>query len=205
MLKRLRRAGSGLVGAVAHLSARRELQTTRVREAVSKRGVARIERDLQRLVLSKRDWPQQAEQPIAATAKRIVKRAWGEFADACEAADEARSLASWHEVRIHGKRLRYTLDGLKHLLGDEAEPALQVLIELQDELGAYLDSRVALEQLKDLQDFAGLGDEAGHAMESVMADLRAEGKAALAAVPSLLQQVRDWGPELARKAGKGRQ
>ncbi len=205
MLKRLRRAGLDLKAVEEYLNARRESQTTHVHEAVSKRGVDRIVRDLQRLVLSKRGWPQQAKQPIAVTAKRIVKRAWDDFADAYEAADEARSLASWHEVRIHGKRLRYTLDGLKHLLGDEAEPALQVLIELQDELGAYLDSRVALEQLKDLHDFAGLDEETGHAMETVMADLRAEGKAALAAVPSLLRQIRDWGPELARKAGKGRQ
>lgn len=205
MLKRLRHAGPGLSAVEAYLGARRELQTAHIREAVAKRGVDRIVRDLERLVHSRRDWPQQAEQPIAATAGRIVKRAWSEFTDACAAADEARSIESWHEVRIHGKRLRYTLDGLKHLLGDDAEPALQVLIELQDELGAYLDSRVALEQLKDLHDFAGLDEETGHAMETVMADLRAEGKAALTSVPSLLQQVRDWGPELARKAGKGRQ
>lgn len=205
MLKRLRLAGPKLRATVDYLSARRAVQAGHVQDTMRKRGVDRITRDLDRLTHSRRDWPRQAEQPIAATAPRIVKRAWGEFAEACDAADETRSLACWHEVRIHGKRLRYTLDGLKHLLGDEAEPALQVLIELQDELGTYLDSRVALEQLKDLQDFAGIGDEAGHAIEAVMNSLRSEGKAALAAVPGLLQQVRDWGPELAaRKPGRGK-
>lgn len=206
MLQRLRPEADLMQAAVAYLQSRREAQNAAVRETLGRRGVERIAGELQRIVDGGRAWPGSASRPIRTEAPRIVKRAWCEFLDACADADEARSVASWHEVRIHGKRLRYTLEGLRHLLGNEAEPALQVLIELQDELGAYLDSRVALDQLKDLQDFAGLDDAACKAMETVMARLRVEGKAALAAVPGLLQQLRDWGPELApRKAGKDKQ
>ncbi len=54
----------------------------------------------------------------------------------------------YHRLRITGKRLRYTLEYLRHLFGDTVEPRIQTLKALQDHLGDMQDT-VAARHLLD--------------------------------------------------------
>jgi CHAD domain-containing protein len=48
-----------------------------------------------------------------------------------------------HELRIAGKRLRYSLEFVQEVLGDESLPLIQKVTDLQDQLGLMNDADVA--------------------------------------------------------------
>jgi CHAD domain-containing protein len=55
-----------------------------------------------------------------------------------------------HQLRIQCKELRYAFEFFAPLLGPEIEPVIAVLEQLQDNLGALNDARVALELLENM-------------------------------------------------------
>lgn len=55
-----------------------------------------------------------------------------------------------HEMRIAGKRLRYTLEFFADALGDEVDACLKPLADLQEALGSLQDSVVARERIERL-------------------------------------------------------
>ena len=59
----------------------------------------------------------------------------------------AADLHQMHQIRIQCKELRYAFEFFSPLLGPEIEPVIVVLEQLQDNLGALNDARVALEML----------------------------------------------------------
>lgn len=60
----------------------------------------------------------------------------------------AADLHQMHQIRIQCKELRYAFEFFSPLLGPEIEPVIVVLEQLQDNLGALNDARVALEMLE---------------------------------------------------------
>lgn len=62
-------------------------------------------------------------------------------------AHTAADLHQMHQIRIRCKELRYAFEFFSPLLGPEIEPVIVVLEQLQDNLGALNDARVALEML----------------------------------------------------------
>jgi len=61
------------------------------------------------------------------------------------------SEAALHALRIDCKRLRYNLEFVRHLLGDEGEALISRLKKLQDHLGDLNDAAVTRDHLRDLQ------------------------------------------------------
>lgn len=61
------------------------------------------------------------------------------------------SEAELHALRIHCKRLRYSLEFVRHLLGTEGEALIGQLKLLQDHLGDLNDSRVTRDRLRLLR------------------------------------------------------
>ena len=59
----------------------------------------------------------------------------------------AADIHQMHQIRIQCKELRYAFEFFSPLLGAEIEPVIVVLEQLQDNLGALNDARVALEML----------------------------------------------------------
>ncbi len=59
----------------------------------------------------------------------------------------AADIHQMHQIRIQCKELRYAFEFFSPLLGPEIEPVIVVLEQLQDNLGALNDARVALEML----------------------------------------------------------
>jgi CHAD domain-containing protein len=63
------------------------------------------------------------------------------------------SLASYHELRIDLKRLRYALEFFRDVLGPSSLEVIEALKLLQDVLGDLQDARVAVEHLHSVIDF----------------------------------------------------
>jgi CHAD domain-containing protein len=62
---------------------------------------------------------------------------------------DAAPLSILHQIRIEGKRLRYALESIIHLLDPEiASPLVQDLKQLQDRLGSINDAAVMSERLR---------------------------------------------------------
>ncbi len=62
---------------------------------------------------------------------------------------EQASLDQFHALRIEFKKLRYTLEYFREVLGDEAKGVISEIKVLQDHLGDLNDARVAAELLRD--------------------------------------------------------
>jgi CHAD domain-containing protein/transposase-like protein len=62
---------------------------------------------------------------------------------------EQASLDQFHALRIEFKKLRYTLEYFREVLGDEAKGIINEIKGLQDHLGDLNDARVAAELLRD--------------------------------------------------------
>lgn len=59
--------------------------------------------------------------------------------------------ADLHSLRIDCKRLRYSLEFSRHLLGDEGEALIKQLKRLQDHLGDLNDAAVTRDRLREMQ------------------------------------------------------
>ncbi len=57
-------------------------------------------------------------------------------------------IATLHALRIDGKRLRYTLEFFREVLGSEIEEVIGILIKMQDHLGALHDADVSQSLLR---------------------------------------------------------
>ncbi len=62
---------------------------------------------------------------------------------------EGASLDQFHALRIEFKKLRYTLEYFREVLGDETKGIISEIKGLQDHLGDLNDARVAAEMLRD--------------------------------------------------------
>jgi CHAD domain-containing protein len=62
---------------------------------------------------------------------------------------EQASLEQFHALRIEFKKLRYTLEYFREVLGGEAKSIISEIKGLQDHLGDLNDARVAAEMLRD--------------------------------------------------------
>jgi triphosphatase len=56
--------------------------------------------------------------------------------------------ADYHGLRIRGKRLRYALEFLEGVYGPSARDLIDVLVEMQDQLGLLQDARVSVQALR---------------------------------------------------------
>lgn len=106
--------------------------------------------------------------------------------NACaESLEQPRApLASYHELRIAAKHLRYMLEFCAAPLGREVKPAIASLKALQDHLGALQDAVVACERLADYLPAAENAPEVAayqHARQADIARLTATFPAAWAA------------------------
>jgi CHAD domain-containing protein len=84
-------------------------------------------------------------------------------------------LATLHQLRIEAKRLRYTIEFLGPLLGPEQARLLELLVQLQDHLGALNDAAIASDATRAFlaERHASLGPDERAAIETYLADREA--------------------------------
>jgi CHAD domain-containing protein len=92
-----------------------------------------------------------ATEPAPAVLPGLVWRPWRRFAFGRDGVPGAGDLeqndvdASWHAVRINGKRARYAVEAVGGVLGGEASALAKALAEVQDLLGGHQDAAIAAE------------------------------------------------------------
>ncbi len=69
------------------------------------------------------------------------------------------NLDTFHELRIEGKRFRYTLEFFAEVLGAESKTVINAVKTLQDHLGDLQDARVAVDLLQSHLQKAGERDD----------------------------------------------
>lgn len=89
-------------------------------------------------------------------APRLIYQRW-ERMRAFEPILATASPATLHALRIEGKRLRYTLEFFSEVLGQDAKPMIEQMVQLQDYLGALHDADIANYVLHDFL-FPAQGD-----------------------------------------------
>lgn len=97
----------------------------------------------------------------------------------------------YHELRIRGKRLRYALEFLEGVYGPLARNLIDVLVELQDQLGLMQDARVSVQSLRAIVDGKpdGFTGETWVALGELIQIYEARGAELRHGIPRLLRRL----------------
>ena len=87
--------------------------------------------------------------PILEVAPDLVRRRYEKARKAAEGLSEGSLPEEFHDLRKKGRRLRYALEPLQGIYGKPAQRMVEVLKELQDDLGDHQDLVVAAAKLHD--------------------------------------------------------
>ncbi len=93
-----------------------------------------------------------AATPVSQRARRVLKKATRRLLATGEAITELTDAATLHTLRIRSKRLRYVLEAVAPITGRETRQVLKSLVALQDVLGGFNDSMVAVETVRQYRD-----------------------------------------------------
>ena len=88
--------------------------------------------------------------PVRQFVAPILKQRYRRFKDDAEALTPESEPASFHAVRIRGKRLRYSVEFSRPIYGKPAERLAEAVAAVQGLLGDYQDSSVTIEWLRGL-------------------------------------------------------
>jgi CHAD domain-containing protein len=133
------------------------------------------------------EWPPESEVPVRMVALGQLATAHNKFQKALLRARRDRKLEQYHELRIHGKKLRYVLQALTEVYGKPARQMLKDLEALQDGFGAYLDAEVAAITLE--KRIPGLSADARKAATRMAEICRARATKRLGQMPGLLEKL----------------
>ncbi len=97
--------------------------------------------------------------------RALVAKQYRKLRSAVDAAGREPSDERLHELRILGKRLRYTAELAEPALGKPMKKLLSAAKDFQDVLGAHQDACVAQQRVRDL--LAGLGEQVDPAVTFV--------------------------------------
>ncbi len=92
--------------------------------------------------------------PVAVYERLAAVRAYDEWVRIADP-----PLERLHRLRIACKRLRYTLEFFREVLGPEAKAAIKEIVAVQDHLGALQDAVVASDILRDFLTYGTWGKE----------------------------------------------
>jgi triphosphatase len=133
------------------LGRRREKVRLRMLRALDSR---RAERLVSRLVQMLRQGPPRRSRPGRTPARAafpgLVERRHARLVKAGKGLDSDSPPEAFHRLRIRCKRLRYAVEAARDLYGAPATDYAEVLVNLQDLLGAHQDAYVANARLEDL-------------------------------------------------------
>lgn len=94
--------------------------------------------------------PRLANKPAAKAMPPLIRRRYRRVRRLADALSETSPAPDFHAVRIQCKRLRYTLDCAAPLYGKPVRAAIKRLAVIQDILGRYQDTQVAVARMRDL-------------------------------------------------------
>ena len=127
--------------------------------------------------------PKVSKKEAARVAPKVIERRYRKLSKRIHAIDSDSAQEEIHELRKRSKRFRYLVEFFVDVYGKPAKEIVRELKDLQDELGAYIDSQVAIRTLERLRLGAPLDEGARELVKDLieMHSLRAED--ALQALP----------------------
>jgi CHAD domain-containing protein len=93
------------------------------------------------------------DRPVVAVrelARDRIRHRYRKFRNVAKESSSESEPEELHEVRIRGKRLRFTLELFKELYGPPAEKLIEEVVDVQDRLGEHQDLCVLNERLTTL-------------------------------------------------------
>lgn len=94
--------------------------------------------------------------------RRLVTREFERLSGAVQAAGDEPADQVLHDLRIRGKRLRYTAELAEPNIGTPARELIKAMVVMQDVLGEHQDACVAQQRVRALlEGLGGLEDTAG--------------------------------------------
>jgi CHAD domain-containing protein len=87
--------------------------------------------------------------PILEVAPRLVRRRYEKARKATAGLSEYSPPEAFHDLRKKGRRLRYALEPLQGIYGESSEKMVEMLKQLQDDLGEHQDLVVAVAMLRE--------------------------------------------------------
>ena len=97
-------------------------------------------------------WPVEnlaPEESIAVNARRILRVRTGEYYSYEPVVDQPQAVEPLHDMRISAKRLRYTLELFRPLLGPLGEISIDRVKAIQEELGNLHDTDVRIALIRE--------------------------------------------------------
>ncbi|MCL4507235.1 MAG: CHAD domain-containing protein [Chloroflexi bacterium] len=94
--------------------------------------------------------PDAAGTPARATAPALIRRRYRKTRKLGDQLTAESPPAEYHRARIAAKRLRYSLEFVARLYGKPAKRALSCMVALQNMLGLFQDTRMAVARLRAL-------------------------------------------------------
>jgi triphosphatase len=134
-----------------HLEQERMRARERLRESLDSPAFEALKQDLARLLHAGPPAGRpEADIPITRFGPRVIRRAHGKTMRLARKLTLDSPADQFHELRIRGKRLRYTLEFLEDIYGAPAKELVAVLVEIQDLLGLHQDARVSIDKLRTI-------------------------------------------------------
>jgi triphosphatase len=145
--------------------------------------------------------------PILEVAPDLVRRRYKKARKAADSLSEDSPPEDFHDLRKKGRRLRYALEPLQGIYGKPAQRMVEVLKELQDDLGDHQDLVVAVAMLQEQGVAGNLPPQTIFSMGSMAGRYTREAAEIRAAVPGsepfrVLSKGKEW--KNLRKAMKKR-
>ncbi len=100
--------------------------------------------------LAQGDGRDPAREPVTAAAPALISGHYRKWRKAARRLDEASSPEAFHDLRKKGKRLRYALEFVSEVYGEQVQKLVKPLKALQDDLGDHQDAIVIAEYLREL-------------------------------------------------------
>jgi len=144
---------------------------------------------------------------ILEVAPDLVRRRYKKARKAADSLSEDSPPEDFHDLRKKGRRLRYALEPLQGIYGKPAQRMVEVLKELQDDLGDHQDLVVAVAMLREQGVAGNLPPQTIFSMGSMAGRYTREAAEIRAAVPGskpfrVLSKGKEW--KNLRKAMKKR-
>ncbi len=120
---------------------------------------------------------------ILEVAPDLVRRRYEKARKAAVGVDEDSPPEDFHDLRKKGRRLRYALEPLQGIYGKPAQRMVEILKELQDDLGDHQDLMVAAAMLREQGVAGNLLPQTSFAMGSMAGRYTREAAEIRATVP----------------------
>jgi triphosphatase len=100
--------------------------------------------------LAQNDGGDPGREPVTDAAPPLISGRYRKWRKAARRLDENSSSEAFHDLRKKGKRLRYALEFVSEVYGEQVQKLVKPLKALQDDLGDHQDAIVVAEHLHEL-------------------------------------------------------